>query len=774
MPMLYPTVVVGVGDTLGECIRGLQSLLDTYATELMPIMRVGIVTNEGVLTDAHGRLVLPQRAPSTEAILQEPLEGGDPLAQALAEWLESVITERHLEAVRAKGILVGSPMGHLFVRVALVLDSSVSPELSERVLRAFQAAAETLRSPLPLRMTCVALTAGSNQAELGFPLQKWLQRYRSDHLEPNLTIVLDRWRSDGSCLDNEEVRGVLAFLLFLALLPTQAQEHWFFPSPARRRRPQTFGIGAVVIPLPDIERTLRYVLMADLLALMPAPPDPHAEPTQFLRPFQLHDTFSERTVWQSLFRGVPVDLSATDARPFSVRLPHEAVKLELDGLPWQEWAERLADYNHKWGKVLAEEWLNQMRQNMHQQKAHLLQSIRQVLDATVREGKGMLTLAEEAIKQIRTILRDEWRCTGAKAQIGVPDPDLTTARKALEEAIHQMPSAPAIGARCFLLGLVPTYLVFALARGVWGQYGWSPPIVVGLGIVLLLILWGSLWLHGVKLEHDAYQHVLDARSAYIRAIAEKYEAVLASEGILLLCEIQEYLLSQLESEEIRLRNLREQIDTTVKQARALAQNFAPSTSSLLRPVIEDWQGLELIARDLWGNRELKPFLQSMLEQAEITTYEELCTAAHTISSAGEAVSTPQGSSSVQVEVSALFTQCAVPAMVLLQNRLSVGQLRSLSYYLCKRFRSREEYEEWVSQQVKQNYQQATKLFWATLGEGKRIWQLLPLHEDRIAELAVKLHPEPVPPSEHLHVVGVLGTLCQQEIRFPKEERGAYE
>ncbi len=764
MPMLFPTVVIGVGKDLAEFIKSVQSLLHTYVPEVLPIVQVGIVTDEGQLTDAHGSPVLPGKVASAGASVQEETEVAKSISASLAYCLEDVVTEDQLESVRGAGITVGLPEGALFVRVVLVLDGSSSPELLSKVLTELKAAAETVRQPLPVRLTCVALTAGSEKAELGFPLHDWLQGCRSERLEPVNVVMLDRFRFDGSSLGKEEVRWVLPFLLFAALLPTETPEHWFFASPARSAPPHTFGFGAMVVPLPEIELALSHELMADLLNLMPAEPDPSAKPNRFLQPFQLTEGFDERTVWKSLFSGLPVDLNLTDANPFAVQLHQGQVKLELDEVPWQQWAERIANYDAKWGKVLAEEWIKQMRERAKEQTGRLRERIVQVLDAAVREGKGFFRLAEEGLKQIRGILREKWRCEEPGVKVGVPDPNLTAGRQELESALQQMPNGWAVAARCFLLILVQAYAAFALARCVWMQ---EPAYAVIPALAGLALVGFTGW-HGASLWHDAYQRVLNARNAYIAAIAQKYETVLAGEGILTLREMRKRLLSELEAKEEQLTKLRERVTNAIKEAHTAAQQFNPRHSPLIRPVVDDWKDLEPVAHDLWGGKELKPLLQEMMRRSGLTSFEGLWQAAEPQPSPVQVqeMTETEEPEAARPALSPLVMRFVEPALSVLRENLSGEQLRTLTYYLRRRFPADDEREQWVGQQVRNLYAQAIRMLWTELGGSRRTRQLLPLGEDSICDIAIKHHPEQVQPGERLFVPGVLGTLTEQEVTPP--------
>lgn len=735
--MVYasPTLVLGVGEGLQPFLERLYALVETYVPGLLPLLRLGLWMPE--LT-AVG-------SPSAEAPPGGPgdtVEGTS--ASQLVQWLEEVVTERNLEAARQANIEPEVAGGMLQIRVLLLVDGQSEAEVVQRALQALQEAIGQVRQRLPVRLLAVAL-AGEEKATLPFPLAVWLRDRASEQLTPLGLVLLDRWRSDGSSLGSEEVRLVLPFLLFTALLPTQGLDHWFFPPAAQVAESQinrfTYGFSVLIVPLPEIERALSHLFTKELLSLTYGHPELTLE--RFLEPLRLDETFGEPTCWQNLFTQVPVELSPEQS--FVLQPLRGQVEVELSQLPWQEWAEHIASYDAALGRVQVARWREQMRQNAQETANHLREILHALLDAAVQEGRGLIALAQEGLQRVRDIV-ENWRCAAPNLVLGVPDPNLAARRQALEVALQKMPSGWATLVRYGLLVLMLLYTTFAAVRGL-GDQGWK--FVAAGGAVGFLLALMVAW-SGVAFWRAGEQKVFAARDAYLAAIAAKYAAVLRCEGILILRKLRLHLLEQIEKAEQTVEQLQQQLQQAVEEAQKGFAAFAPPQSVVVRPVVTERGELESVADDLWRGRDLKPWLQNLLASLHCCQFQALTQA---------------------LGREDFLAQGVQQARILLWERLFTSHQRSLEYYLQKRLPQSQARAEWLQQEIHRMHEQAKRLLWSVSPAGCLTYQVLPLEEEELSTNATASHPETLPESQLLFVPGMLGTLCQQRLSHSPLESG---
>jgi hypothetical protein len=750
-----PTVVLGVGEGLVPFLDTLARLLEMHAEGLTPITRIAVLSGEKVRS-LNGHFS----------------SSGDNLAQGLAACLESVTTESRLEAARAGPWHVGYPGGHLATRVVLILNAEAAEEI-EAALDALKTAAEQLRPPLPVRLTCVVLARGRSRGDLGFPLEQYLRECDSSRLEPVSLILLDRFRSDGGAIGqedgagNDEIRHVLAFLLLASLLPSAGEEHWLFQRPSlagERAAGFTLGAGILVVPVREIEEALTCGLLADLLALTWSEPEAASEPERFLTAFHIEDHLAEAASLRRLFAGLPADLPGLDhpaGNRFAVKLHQGEIRLNLGKHHWKDWPERVADYDAKWGGVRLQEWQKSMRRRALLQAEELEGVLTRMLDAAVREGRGLVPLAQAVVQRARGLLEREWECEGARTE--VPDPSLDGHRTELQTALQQMPSGWAVGVRCFLLLLLAAYATLAGVQGVWkpGSPPWAPLLIGAVGLVVMGI---TAW-QAMSCWDRARKRIFKARDDYLDAIAAKYEGVLRSEAILILRELRKRILAQLDEVEEQLtvieRRLREVAGAAGQEARA----FSPRRSTIVQPVIHSWSDLQRVAHDLWGERDLKPLLHTVLAGVPVTTYAEAwsrvqpqVSPVETRDVTGEA---DEGDDSPTDPLLQVLTGATGK---LLREWMREARMRTLGYYLGRRFPSAAERAEWLARQVRELHAQGTRLLWPEVQHGARVWQMLPTGEEELQALSRREHPEK---AESLEAPGILGTLSQQSVELTR-------
>jgi hypothetical protein len=100
------------------------------------------------------------------------------------------------------------------------------------------------------------------------------------------------------------------------------------------------------VPLPQISEAAGNYLASQLsqFALSERPPEPQTQEWWE----QLQRAFCEPDRYRDLFVGieeaiVPTETDAEDTQAFQVHLREGLVKLELSGVPWHKWGQRLAD-----------------------------------------------------------------------------------------------------------------------------------------------------------------------------------------------------------------------------------------------------------------------------------------------------------------------------------------------------------------------------------------------------------------------------------------------
>ncbi|MGV3723669.1 MAG: hypothetical protein ACO1SX_22455 [Actinomycetota bacterium] len=753
-PAVTPTLLLCVGDKLAGYVEAVISLLATHEERVLPIIRAAAVFDG-----------------SLQVVLGDAPPAGQGLARSLAHCLESVVTEAHLQRVREAGLRIGVRGGQLAIRVLLLLDGA-QPENVHATLQALREAAALLRQLLPIRLTCVSLAAGKERAELGFRLDQELTSAGSDRLEIVNLIALDRFRSDGSSLGGpdaeagkEEIRHALSSVLFAALLPSIAEDHWLFLRPSAGSLPcHTVGIGALVVPRMEIETALGHALAADLMRLLAVDPDPAASPERLWGVAAAGELLSEEQVRTNLLLGIPVEpprgLSGAGEEPFAVHLLDGQMRLDLGEEHWSRWEALVRDYDAKTEAITAERWVQMMRESAVREYERLRKNTHGLFDTAVREGKGALPSLEALVARVKEHLGGEWRCHRPEIKTDIPDPNLTGPRNELCAALQQMPNSWALGVRCALLVLLQVYLSFAVVRSFWTLVAAPLTLLAGaLGLVLAL---GTVWF-AIRQWSGARDRVYRARDRYLAAVARKYEGILRAQSILLLREIRSRLLADMELAKSSLTVARTRLSQIATAADAHAREFAPTRSSLIRPVVDSWEHLEPARRDLWGGRDLKPVVVNLLTSLQVTSFAELCSATEARPSEVEVreveANEPEATPTPRDELADRVFRASREALV---RTLMNPATRTLGYYahLAHGFSTKDAGARWLTNQVQLLHGHAVAVLWSSPYGAPRVWQLLPLEDEHLQQAARSAHPLPQPTP--VLAPCLLGTLiCQQ-------------
>lgn len=285
---------MAVGSGLQAHVEVLAVLLRRHEKRLLSIACLGAV--------AQGRFFDVQSPPVPSP--SEP-SGIPDLTTDLSRRLEVILTEDNLEVARSHGLHVGIPGGQLYIRAAVLVDGSADGAETQEVLRALRAAVDMVPQPLPVRLACVAI----KRAGTDMPLDQWLQEARSERLEPVSVALLDRHRSDGSLLGEEDARHAAALLMFLGLLPETGDGGWSLHQWSEAHPSwHTYGLCTMGVPLLEVEEALGCALAADVLPLLSSAPDPANTPEGLAGRFKIDALLGEDEFWKHLFTDIPVDL----------------------------------------------------------------------------------------------------------------------------------------------------------------------------------------------------------------------------------------------------------------------------------------------------------------------------------------------------------------------------------------------------------------------------------------------------------------------------------
>jgi hypothetical protein len=276
-----PTLVIGLKGGNGQAMEGVlgnvRFWLSEYYPQVVPIVKFGMA-DENHMTERIG----------------EPV--GDGLVSGLRSWLETIAETRRLEKVREQGIeIVG--VERLNRRVILLLQPDCLHQPALSVLKGLSEASSQFEAGV--QVLAMVIVSGERPDLSSLPLQEW--QNAAQGLSFARIVVVHRYRSDGSTVDEASLPVVLQFLLLSALAPYESEGHWLFESYGSQPTLNTVGIGLLYVPVAQIAEAAGNYLAFQLSA-QGMGEQPHPKQTEWER--ELAQIFDENSFWQSLFAGL--------------------------------------------------------------------------------------------------------------------------------------------------------------------------------------------------------------------------------------------------------------------------------------------------------------------------------------------------------------------------------------------------------------------------------------------------------------------------------------
>lgn len=697
-----PTLVIGVGtkdSPLACLVDESRAWLSECYPKVTPIVRFGLADENGLQdrTDQVGEWV------------------GENLTDGLRRWLESISETGALEQVRESGVeVLGTEQ--LVRRFILLLDDTASDEQIGQTLDALSEAVRQIGLGVNLLVLVITRQQSQNFLET---LRRRLANLR-DGITPVQIIALNRYLSDGSNIAEEALPIVLRFLLLTALAPYESEEHWLFVRPSVTELPiRTVGVGLMYVPLPQISEAAGNYLAFQLsqFALSERPPEPQTQEWWE----QLQRAFHEPDRYRDLFVGieeaiVPTETDAEDTQAFQVRLREGLVKLELSGVPWHKWTQRLADLEALWTFLCEEFWLPQIQENAEKVQRKLDESLRDVLNQATQHGVGVFAAAEELLKRLSEHLQG-WRF--GKVPRGVVAGGAETLQR-LDEALHKVPHPNAIVARFLLSAAVIAYTTFALARWSWLSgflvhwlqnflsfvQPWMVPAIIGLMGVFALVRVG--W-NGWRAYAEGVAEVERARDEALQAIATNIASVLREAGLQALEDIHHNMVERVKELNELNRKAKEALSDRLRPNwESKAKSYDPADTELTRAVLRQWAQLQGLLDERLKKENGQELWQQVLKEAQVTCFDDWC----------------NGLIKATIE-----SNLAEAAEDLWRTRLQGDEMRRLSFYL-KPIERREQTRE----ELVKCYKQSQPLLWQSAKEGLR-WRILADDEQALNDLA---------------------------------------
>ncbi|MFA0784187.1 hypothetical protein [Fervidibacter sacchari] len=703
-----PTMVIGLrdggdkkggSDELGEMLENARSWLSEYYPQVCPIVKFGMA-DEQQLTDLTERV--------GESVKSNLNDG-------LRRWLEAIAEVGRLEEVRRSGFeIVG--VERLNRRVILLLPPNCLEQPALTVLKALSEASKYLDAGV--QVLAMVITRGERPKISSLPLREWQEAAKG--LTFANIILVHRYRSDGSTVREGDLPVVLQFLLLAALAPYEANEHWLFSLYGDQPNLSTVGIGLVYVPLTQISKAagcyLAYQLSSQAVGKQPHPR--HSEWEQ-----RLVKIFDEKAFWQSLFAGIEEIAEAKFERDelpekvFQVALKTGLVRMDLSGVPWWRWRDRLADYEMMWRMLLRDFWLPKMELNARAKQREAAKAFESVLDEIVRDGRNVFETVEKLMEQMVKHLQG-WRCDDPQIPRGIERAEVEKAYEALEQALMEVPHPNAILARLLLSGAVIAYVTFALAR--WSFLSgflanwlknffpfiepWHIPAVIGaMGFLAFL----RVAIGGFNILREAHERVEEAKDKVLEAIQREINSILRELGLQLLQGIQRNFLSAVKSIANMNREASKGIERLRGNWKAEAENFSAQDNPMTRAVIRSWSELKPIIDERMKGQDWLEMWRQVLKGAGIQTFSEWCNRIKD-GKAGEKI--------------------AKAAEMVWREKLQGNEMRRLSFYL----KPHENYER-VIDEFRHCYEQARAFLWSQASEGLQ-WQLHADGEDALNNL----------------------------------------
>ncbi len=703
-----PTMVIGLreggdkgseSDELGKVLENARSWLSEYYPQVCPMVKFGMADERQLidLTDRIGESV------------------GSDLTDGLRRWLEAIAEARRLEEVRRSGFeIVG--VERLNRRVILLLPPNCLDQPALTVLKSLSEASKQLDAGI--QVLAMVITRGERPELSSLPLQDWQEGAKG--LTFTNIVLLHRYRSDGSIINEADLPVILQFLLLAALAPYEANEHWLFSFYGDRPNLGTVGVGLIYVPLTQISEAagcyLAYQLSSQAIGKQTHPR--YVEWEQ-----KLVGIFDENAFWQSLFVGIEevteakVERDELPEKVFQVALKTGLVRMELSGVPWWRWRDSLADYEMMWWFLLHDFWLPKMQSNAEAKQREVAERFESVLDEIVRDGRNVFETVEKLMEQLIKHLQG-WRCDDPQIPRGIERAEVEKAYEALEQALMEVPHPNAILARLLLSGAVIGYLTFALARWNWLSgfianwlknffpfvEPWHIPAVVG---VIGFLAFLRVALGGFNILREAHERVEKAKDKVLEAIQREINSVLRELGLQLLQSIQRNFLGLVKSIASMNREANEGMERLRGNWKAKAENFSAQDNPMTRAVIRSWSELKPIVDERMKGQDWLEMWQQVLKGAGIQTFSEWCN---------------------RIQDGTAEGKIAEAAEMVWRERLQGNEMRRLSFYL----KPHENHEK-VMDEFKHCYEQARAFLWSKADERLQ-WQLHADGEDALNNL----------------------------------------
>ncbi|MEZ8220394.1 hypothetical protein GG496_000561, partial [Candidatus Fervidibacteria bacterium JGI MDM2 JNZ-1-D12] len=441
-------------------------------------------------------------------------------------------------------------------------------------------------------------------------------------------LVFDRYRNDGAIINPAQLPMVITFLLLIALMPYEADEHWLFSGAFGKPTIRTAGLGIVYVPLPDIANTAAKWLCHQLshLALREQVNEGFLQE----RWQEMERALDEERLWREIFKGLSDYGIGAKVKEgdFIVNLPEGFVRLDLSAIPWDKWIEQITDWEAKWMLMLKEFWLQKVEEGANEAQRKIAQELEQSLGKCVANGVAIIATVEKLMVKMQENLIN-WKSRKAPRGIRLTQKEFQD----LDTAIRQVPNPLAIAARIFLIGTVIVYFTFIFARWSWLSgfianwlrnflpfvEAWMVPAFIGLlGFLAILRL---IW-KGWRTYDEAVKRVEAIKERCIRAVAEEIASVLREAGLQALERFNKYFEGWAKRTMEDNQEAAENIETQRQEWEASFKGFRASDYPLVRSCVQEWGQLESVFMKAMEGKPYSELWQQLLKDAQLTSWEQ--------------------------------------------------------------------------------------------------------------------------------------------------------
>ncbi|MFN4180685.1 MAG: hypothetical protein ACK4I8_10260 [Armatimonadota bacterium] len=608
MPLRYaPTLLISVDSgKMRQLVRQVWFWLNETQRKVLPIVRLG-TADENSLQSVEG------------------VQIGENLSSGLNRWLDEIAETENLSRLQSEGFEVQrEPITR---RIIVAFDSETPSQQAKSVLETISQLIKRREEPAVNLLVAVLMRSeGAQSPESLKEIRNWLAQNASQFANINL-LVLDRYRSDGSNINPAQLPLVLTFLLLIALMPYEGDEHWLFSrGQTDKVSVRTAGIGILYVPLPQIAETAAQWLCHRLSPLaLKEQPD-----LEFLekRWEEMQSSLDESKLWRRLFIGLEDIGAELHDDQFEVYLPEGMVQLDLSTVPWDKWSERIGDWEVKWGLMLQEFWLPKVQENANKLQREVTEALTQSLDKCVANGEAIVATVGKLMERLLQSL-PEWK--SLKAPRGIKETkDL---REKLDEAIHKVPNPYAIAARLVLIGSVIVYFTFAFARWSWLSgfianwlrnflpfvEAWMVPALIALlgFFALLKLIWTS-W----RIYDEAVRNAESLRDACISAVAEKVASILREAGLQALEQINQNLQGWAKGTNNQNSAAAKAVKTQLQNWEAKFTGFKADDYPLVRACVQRWGQLEPVFKEALQGKNYGELWRDLLKEAKLNSWEQ--------------------------------------------------------------------------------------------------------------------------------------------------------